>query len=84
MDPFAGTLTYLDLGANSLTTPPTEAAVNAKLTMLEALYLTGSRPCLPAFDTGLGALSLSTGTLSPGVRATRHPRVQRVPSGRRQ
>ncbi len=65
LDPFAGTLKYLDLGANSFTTPPTEAAVNAKLKVIEALYLTGARPCLPAFDTGLGALSLSTGTLTP-------------------
>ena len=64
-DPFAGRLKYLDLGANSFTTPPTEAAVNAKLTMLDALYLTGSPPCLPAFDTGLSELSLSTGALSP-------------------
>ena len=69
LDPFAGTLKYLDLGANSLTTPPTEAAVNAKLTAVEALYLTGSRPCLPAFDTGLSALSLSTGTLTPAFVA---------------
>ena len=65
LDPFAGTLRYLDVGANSFTNPPTEAAVNAKLTVVEALYLTGSPPCLPAFDTGLGALSLSSGTLTP-------------------
>ena len=64
-DPFAGTLKYLDLAANSFTTPPTEAAVNAKLTALDALYLTGSPPCPPAFDTGLSDLGLSTGTLSP-------------------
>ncbi len=64
-DPFAGTLKYLDVGANSFTNPPTEAAVNAKLTAVEALYLTGSPPCLPAFDTGLSALSLSSGTLTP-------------------
>ena len=64
-NPFAGTLKYLDLGANSFANPPTEAAVNAKLTVVEALYLTGSWPCLPAFDTGLGALSLSSGTLTP-------------------
>ena len=65
LDPFAGTLRYLDVGANSFTNPPAEAAVNAKLTVVEALYLTGSRPCLPAFDTGLSALSLSSGTLTP-------------------
>ena len=47
LDPFAGTLKYLDVGANSFTNPPTEAAVNAKLTAVEALYLTGSPP-LPA------------------------------------
>ncbi len=65
LDPFAGTLTYLDLGANSFTTSPTEAAVNAKLTAVEAFYLTGDPPCLPAFDTGLSELSLSSGTLTP-------------------
>ena len=64
-NPFAGSLKYLDLGANSLITPPTEATVNAKLTELDALYLTGDEPCLPAYDVGLSALSLSTGTLSP-------------------
>ena len=64
-NPFAGTLKYLDLGANSFNTPPTEAAVRAKLTELEALYLTGDTPCLPAYDAGLSALSLSSGTLSP-------------------
>ena len=63
-NPFAGSLKYLDLGANSLITPPTEAAVNAKLTELDALYLTGDEPCLPAYDVGLSALSLSTGTLN--------------------
>ncbi len=63
-NPFAGSLKYLDLGANSLITPPTEATVNAKLTELDALYLTGDEPCLPAYDVGLSALSLSTGTLN--------------------
>ena len=69
LDPFAGTLTYLDLGANSFTNPPTEAAVNAKLTAVEAFYLTGDPPCLPAFDTGLSELSLSSGTLTPEFEA---------------
>ena len=64
-DPFAGTLKYLDLGANSFATPPTDAAVNGKLTALEALDLTGAAPCLPAYDVGLSTLSLSSGTLSP-------------------
>ena len=64
-DPFAGTLTYLDLDANPFAPPPTEAALRAKLTTLEALYLGGDPPCLPAFDTGLSALTLSTGTLFP-------------------
>ena len=64
-DPFAGRLRYLDLDANPFGTPPAEAAVNAKLTELDALYLTGSAPCRPAYDTGLSELSLSTGTLSP-------------------
>ncbi len=68
-DPFAATLTYLDLGANSFTTPLTETAVKAKLMAIEALYLTGGPPCLPAYDVGLSALSLSTGTLSPVFEA---------------
>ena len=64
-DPFAGTLTYLDLDANSFTTPPTEAALRARLTALEALYLGGAPPCLPAFVTDLSALAISSGTLFP-------------------
>ena len=64
-DPFAGTLKYLDLAANNFAMPPTEAEVYAKLTALEALYLAGDPPCLPPFDTGLSALGLSSGTLSP-------------------
>ena len=64
-DPFAGTLKYLDLDANPFATPPTEAAVNAKLMALQRLYLGGARPCLPAFDLGLSELSISNGTLIP-------------------
>ena len=64
-DPFAGRLRYLDLDANPFDTPPTEAAVNAKLTVLDALYLNGPDPCWPAYDAGLSELSLSTGALSP-------------------
>ena len=64
-DPFAGTLSYLDLDANSFTTPPTEAALRARLTALEALYLGGAPPCLPAFVTDLSALAISSGTLFP-------------------
>ena len=64
-DPFAETLTYLDLDANRFPTPPTEAALRARLNALEALYLGGAPPCRPAFDTGLSALTLSTGTLIP-------------------
>ena len=75
-DPFQETLTYLDLDANPFATPPTEAALRAKLTTLEALYLGGDPPCLPAFDTGLSALTISTGTLfpefePPGISASR-------------
>ena len=76
-DPFAGTLTYLDLDANPFSTLPNEAAVHAELTALDALYLGGVRPCLPAFNTDLSALSLSTGTTlspefePPGISTTR-------------
>ena len=65
-DPFAATLQYLDVGANDFTTPPTEAAVRAKLTHADlTLYLTGTAPCPSSYDTGLSGLTVSDGTLDP-------------------
>ena len=64
-DPFAGTLRYLDVGANAFTVPPADAAVRAKLTALEHLYLTGAPPCLSALNTDLSSLAVSAGTLTP-------------------
>ena len=64
-DPFAGTLSHLDVGANSFTIVPSESAVRTKLTALETLYLTGATLCLPPGNTDLSALTVSAGTLTP-------------------
>ena len=44
LDPFADTLTFLDLSGNSFTTAPTNAALEAKLTAIEEYYVTEARP----------------------------------------
>ena len=64
-DPFAGSLQYLDLGANNFTIVPGESAVRAKLTALTTLYLTGAAPCSSPRNIDLSALTVSAGTLSP-------------------
>ena len=65
-DPFAGTLRYLDVGANNFATAPTETAVRAKLTRANLiLHLTGTAPCPSSYDTGLSGLMVSEGTLDP-------------------
>ena len=69
LNPFAGTLIYLDVGANSFSPALTDAAVRAKLTALEHLYLTGTAPCQAPTDTGLSALTVSEGTLVPPFAA---------------
>ena len=38
-DPFAGVLTYLDISGNSFTPTPADAALRAKLTAIETLYV---------------------------------------------
>ena len=50
-DPFATTLTTLDIRRNRFTTPPTETDLRAKLTNLTTL-LTGDKLCLVNPDTG--------------------------------
>ena len=70
-NPFATTLLYLDLDANSFASPaPTETAVRAKLTNSDlVLSLTGESPCFQAYDTGLDDLTVSAGTLRPPFAA---------------
>ena len=69
-NPFATSLVYLDVGANSFTTAPTETAVRAKLTNPDlALYLTGTPPCRSPGDTGMSSLTVSEGTLDPAFVA---------------
>ena len=65
-DPFASSLTYLDITGNSFTTAPTDAAVRAKLTAIENLYISGTNTeCSLPNDTGLSAFSVSTGVHQP-------------------
>ena len=65
-DPFATSLTFLDITGNSFTTQPTEGDVRAKLTAVQNLYISGTNTeCLAPTDTGLSALSLSVGDLFP-------------------
>ena len=64
-DPFASTLTYLDVSGNSFTTPPTETALRAKLTNASYIYTGGKTVCVPPYDTGLSGLSIDPGALTP-------------------
>ena len=71
-DPFAASLTFLDITSNNFTTEPTVAEVQAKLTAVEAqnLYISGTNTgCAASTDTGLSALSLSDGVLTPAFVA---------------
>ena len=69
-DPFAASLTFLDIRSNAFTTAPTEAALTTKLTAIQNLYFQGDNTdCLLPYDAGLSALSLSTGTLLPEFEA---------------
>ena len=70
-NPFATSLTYLDITGNSFTTAPTDAAVRAKLTAIEKLYISGTNTdCLLPNDTGLSAFNVSTGEVRPSFAAT--------------
>ena len=65
-DPFAASLTFLDITGNDFTTQPTRVAVQAKLSAVQQLYISGDNgECLLPNDTGLSALSLSVGDLFP-------------------
>ncbi len=65
-DPFATSLTFLDISGNTFTTDPTEAALRAKLTNAGLRFFTGANTaCLLPGETGLSALTLSSGTLDP-------------------
>ena len=44
-DPFAATLTYLDLTSDSFTTPPVESAIRTKFPMIMDVLI-GVTPCL--------------------------------------
>ena len=73
-DPFAASLTFLDIRSNDFTTAPTETALRAKLTVIQNLYLGEANTddddnCLLPYDAGLSALSLSIGTLNPEFEA---------------
>ena len=69
-NPFATTLYYLDIRGNSFTTQPTHADLVAKLTHdFLVLHDTGTTPCKSARETGLSALTVSSGTLDPAFTA---------------
>ena len=69
-DPFVSTLTYLDISGNSFTAPPTDTALQAKLTHADLSLHTGiNTACLPPYEWGLSSISLSTGTLVPAFQA---------------
>ncbi len=69
-DPFASSLTYLDITGNSFTTAPTDTAVRAKLTNIANLYISeANTECLLPDNVGLSGLTVSAGTLYPAFEA---------------
>ena len=69
-NPFATSLYYLDIRGNSFTTQPPHADLIAKLTHdFLVLHDTGTTPCKSARETGLSALTVSSGTLDPAFAA---------------
>ena len=69
-NPFASTLTYLDIRSNSFTTAPTDANLRAKLTNASLEFdRDGTTPCKSARETGLSGLTVSPGTLTPSFTA---------------
>ena len=69
-NPFATSLYYLDIRGNMFTTQPTHADLVAKLTnSFLVLHDTGTTPCKSARETGLSALTVSSGTLDPAFAA---------------
>ena len=72
-DPFASSLTYLDVSGNSYGSTPTETTLRDKFDQITAtsgsLYTGSNSECLPPYEFGLNGLSLSTGTLLPAFQA---------------
>ena len=69
-NPFGTSLYYLDIRGNSFSTQPTHADLVAKLThSFLVLHDTGTTPCKSARETGLSALTVSSGTLDPAFTA---------------
>ena len=65
-DPFAASLSYLDISGNSFTTPPTETALQNKLTNTNLRLFTGTNSvCQPPTDIGIRDLRISNGIISP-------------------
>ena len=78
-DPFASTLTYLDISSNRFTTPPTQTALRAKLTNSGLiLYIDQKTGCGPPNDTGLSGLSISPGDLTPAFETATPPSFDAV------
>ena len=69
-DPFAATLTHLDLMSDSFTTPPVESAIRAKFSMITELLI-GVTPCLrvTVSPTSLTVTEGATGTYTVALRA---------------
>ena len=69
-DPFASSLTYLDITGNSFTTAPTDSAVRAKLTSVANLYISeANTECLLPNNVDLSGLTVSAGMLEPAFEA---------------
>ena len=69
-DPFAATLTSLNLQSDSFTTTPTDAAIRAKFPAISTV-LTGSKTCdrVTVSPTSLTVTEGATGTLSVALRS---------------
>ena len=69
-NPFAATLTYLDLMSDSFTTPPVESAIRAKFPMITDVLI-GVTPCLrvTVSPTSLTVTEGATGTYTVALRA---------------
>ena len=73
-DPFAASLTFLDITGNDFTTNPADAAVRAKLTAIDKLYISETNTgCLTPSITSLSAVTYSTGGTSLALTASLRP-----------
>ena len=70
-NPFAATLTYLDLTSDSFTTPPVESAIRAKFPMIVDALLIGVTTCsrVTVSPTSLTVAEGATGTYTVALRA---------------